>query len=393
MNGTPRTGTETPHIAKCARAALDHMAAHRVPLTPENYARHYGDAARRQGLPLLPGQPSRNLTAPLKDLVVALLQQLRGVLGRNAKDVHGFIELESAVGAAEGAEHVAVLKQNLRQTVERLDAASKAAEIQGNERFRSVVDALLQAFRTQVASGGELAGQLGLHVAELDDLAVAEMDDCLLDRLQAVANEVRGTATKMQRQQEDAGKKIEESQREIHRLKNELRSRERQAVTDELTRIYNRRAFNSKLEEEVERYSRYGIACSLILFDIDHFKGFNDAYGHQAGDEVLRAVADVVSRHVRKNDFFARYGGEEFAVIAATAEIEGAATLAEKVRKKVEDIRFVYNEETITVTISCGVGQVAPGDSRADLVKRADDCLYRAKAAGRNQVCAEAAAT
>jgi diguanylate cyclase (GGDEF)-like protein len=155
------------------------------------------------------------------------------------------------------------------------------------------------------------------------------------------------------------------------------------AVTDGLTGLKNRRAFQEKLQEEVRRVARYSASLSLLLLDVDHFKQFNDTFGHLAGDSVLRGVARLLEEMSRSTDFVARYGGEEFVILLPNTDKQGSLVLAEKVRKTVE--RSDWRDRPISVSIGVATTATANGDGMA-LVKEADAALYRSKKNGRNCV-------
>jgi diguanylate cyclase (GGDEF)-like protein len=155
------------------------------------------------------------------------------------------------------------------------------------------------------------------------------------------------------------------------------------AVTDGLTGLKNRRAFQEKLQEEVGRVARYSAPFSLLLLDVDHFKQFNDTFGHPAGDGVLRDVARLLKESSRSTDFVARYGGEEFVILLPNTDQQGSLLLAEKVRKAVE--RSDWRDRPISVSIGVATMSTANGDGMV-LVKEADAALYRSKKNGRNCV-------
>ena len=163
---------------------------------------------------------------------------------------------------------------------------------------------------------------------------------------------------------------------------------EKQAVTDELTNLYNRRAFADIAEKEVGRARRYQRPLALILFDIDHFKNVNDTHGHLVGDQVLRVLAAAVKKIVRATDTICRFGGEEFIVLMPEAMRDEAMAMAERLREKVSDITVVAPEGTLSLTISLGVAALEPDkdESLESLIGRADKAMYNAKAAGRNTV-------
>jgi diguanylate cyclase (GGDEF)-like protein len=157
------------------------------------------------------------------------------------------------------------------------------------------------------------------------------------------------------------------------------------AITDGLTRLFIHRYFQIKLEDEIKRSRRYRTPLSLILFDIDHFKKFNDTYGHQQGDAVLREVSAILKQAVRGTDLPCRYGGEEFAVILAHTTAEQAFLFAERLRKSVQDHGFTGQAEPLHVTISVGIAEfpTMAGD-KTEMVRKADIALYHCKERGRN---------
>jgi diguanylate cyclase (GGDEF)-like protein len=159
---------------------------------------------------------------------------------------------------------------------------------------------------------------------------------------------------------------------------------QRQAETDRLTGIYNRRYFELSLEAEVQRAQRYGSPLSLLLFDVDRFKELNDRHGHLVGDQVLKRLVRQCEANLRTSDVLCRYGGEEFAIIAPETSAAAAAALARRVRQDVEAMRLDYIAET--VTISVGVAEWEPDFSKKeDFIGAADWALYAAKNAGRNR--------
>ncbi len=157
------------------------------------------------------------------------------------------------------------------------------------------------------------------------------------------------------------------------------------AFRDKLTRIFNRRYFDEKLSEDVNNALTTLRPLCLVMIDIDHFKMFNDTYGHQTGDEVMRVVAGILCNNVRSDDTVARYGGEEIAVILPGVEISRGLKIAERFRTLVSDVTL--DQIGVQVTISLGVAVLSESISTApSLIQAADNALYRAKQNGRNQV-------
>jgi two-component system cell cycle response regulator len=182
-------------------------------------------------------------------------------------------------------------------------------------------------------------------------------------------------------------------QRYAERLRATVSTAVELAVTDPLTGLYNRRYLEAHLGSVIVRALADRKPACLLLFDIDHFKGINDSFGHDAGDDVLRAFADRLRRGVRSIDLVARYGGEEFVVIMPDTDAGFAGTVAERLRSDVEKLPFgTRSGLALPVTVSIGLAEwQGPADSAEALLKRADKALYLAKRAGRNRVVASAA--
>ena len=161
----------------------------------------------------------------------------------------------------------------------------------------------------------------------------------------------------------------------------------RMTIIDGLTGVFNKRYFLEALGREMARAQRYSRPLSILMFDIDHFKRVNDNYGHLAGDYVLQSLARVISTRARREEIFARYGGEEFVILLPETQKDGAMELAEQLRKRVASHTFVFEAEEIPVTVSIGVAMTQNESiPENELIRRADEKLYLAKAEGRNQV-------
>jgi len=162
-----------------------------------------------------------------------------------------------------------------------------------------------------------------------------------------------------------------------------IRRMEREAETDFLTDLLNKRALRNVLATELERTIRYGTPLSVIFLDIDDFKDYNDAYGHLAGDVVLQKTAEIIGNSIRLVDIAGRYGGEEFVIILPGTKGEGAARVAERIRKAIETYPFPHRQ----VTASLGVASAKRNDSADSLLARADQACYQAKRQGKNRFC------
>ncbi len=179
------------------------------------------------------------------------------------------------------------------------------------------------------------------------------------------------------------------STEKMSQLQKDLETIRREAMTDGLTGINNRRAFEADLRDQSAAANTNRTPLSLIMADIDHFKAFNDTWGHQMGDHVLKLVARVLQESVRGSDLTARYGGEEFVILLPETSLANAVRVAENLRRRISSRTLRHkttNESLGTITLSLGVAQYDRGEPPEDLVERADGALYTAKQAGRNRV-------
>ncbi|OQX63771.1 MAG: hypothetical protein B5M51_04715, partial [Anaerolinea sp. 4484_236] len=179
----------------------------------------------------------------------------------------------------------------------------------------------------------------------------------------------------------------EQAQDEIKARKKAEKELYKQATTDPLTGVFNRRYFFETAQKELERSQRYNRPLSIIIFDIDHFKKVNDTYGHGAGDEVLRKLTAECKDSLRENDVFARYGGEEFVILLPETNLEQAEQMAERMRKGCAETPLDVGSATVKITVSFGVSSLDNETLPLDeLLLRADNALYASKEAGRNRV-------
>jgi diguanylate cyclase (GGDEF)-like protein len=296
------------------------------------------------------------LVAPLAALT-ALLSYL--ALTRRAAILH----VEHAPRPEEPPT-AAEMARNVRQMESIIESLSGG--IENHARDVAVYDDALEEHRNHLQSA-----QTMRSLRDLERLLQEELDSM-------------HRANEQYREQLDAANKVIEQQRA------QLEALQLESSHDFLTEVPNRRAFDRRLHEEIDRFRRGGPPFSLVLMDIDHFKQVNDRYGHTVGDEVLQYVAAAINRGHRATDFTARYGGEEFALILPCTGEQQAAALIEKVREEIAASTVQTRMGPVVITISAGVAEILPADQGATvLIQRADDRLYRAKQQGRNQVCSK----
>lgn len=242
----------------------------------------------------------------------------------------------------------------------------------------NAIDAAMTSANTYSGSLEDASGQLAGSLDETD--------------LKALALSLLQQTKKMQRTNQALEQRLAVSKSNINNLQQDLEQVRQESILDPLTRVYNRKGFDQGLIRAIEDAQKSKEPLSLIMFDIDHFKNFNDSYGHQTGDQVLRLVATTLKSNIKGQDIGARYGGEEFAAILPNTALEDASTLADKVRVSIQEkelLKRSTNQKLGRVTASFGVAMLNSEDTLATLIERSDRCLYIAKNAGRNCVISE----
>jgi diguanylate cyclase len=214
-------------------------------------------------------------------------------------------------------------------------------------------------------------------------------------RLDNVAQQLRDFRHKEDKRHAEDERRARELAKEVAKLRgrtDELvkicAEQETRLMIDSLTGVHSRYAYERRLEEEFQRWQRHSQPLSFSIWDIDLFKRVNDSYGHEAGDRLLRGVADLFGRNKRAEDFLARLGGEEFVLLLPMTTLDAAKAVAEKLRSSVETAAFRHRGEPVAVTISCGLTEFRAGDTPTLVYERADRALYEAKAQGRNRCVA-----
>ncbi len=329
--------------AEVAEAALAHMTSNDIPATPHNFMVWY--------------EFYSGGNAPLKKTLREMIDNDREF------DRHANEEIYNSFFARDDdlAQGVA-LQQRIgaiaQQVLGVLEATGKDTEHYGET---------LQSF------SGNLEG-----ASDADDIRKLVSE---------VIEETRGVTAQIDRLQS----KVSSSTDEINQLKDELEDARRDAMTDGLTGVANRKCFDETLKLSTQAAIETGEPLSLMLADLDHFKMFNDSHGHQIGDQALKIVGMTLRRSVKGQDTAARYGGEEFAVILPNTDLAGAVAVAESIRNAIASKKLVRKNSNVdygTITISVGVTTYVPGESIADFIERADRTMYDAKKFGRNRVMA-----
>jgi len=213
-----------------------------------------------------------------------------------------------------------------------------------------------------------------------------------LSEIQEILENMIRETSHMVESTRDLHSKLQEASNQVEMLREELAKTAEEAKRDALTGLHNRKAFDEEIAKLYKRYKDKGEIFSLIFVDIDHFKRFNDQFGHKVGDKVLQVVANTLNYTLKGKDFVGRYGGEEFVVLLPLTELDNACLVAEQIRENIsiKRLRVTKTGENLgTITVSAGVSQINESDTIESLVERADKALYLAKNSGRNNVKSE----
>ena len=327
---------------------------------------------------------------------LALLPELKPVVGelrarkRDTLTIHELATLLEQVTtfATEQRAQVQREKLELENLVQQL--ASRLEEITshltGELAERNVVQQDTQQLNLLVTDEVE---QLRLTAAGAPDLGTLRQQ--LTSRLDAISTHLtdfqarEDTRVRTYRERVQSMRaRISVLERESRSLHESLREEQRMAMIDALTGIPNRAAYDDRIEQEYKRWKRFGRPISILAWDIDRFKTVNDAYGHKAGDKVLRVIGQHLARHVRDTDFVARYGGEEFVMLLIGTPADEARVVADKIRMEIAQLGFHFHDHPVAVTASCGLTAFGGADTPDIIFDRADRALYKAKEAGRN---------
>jgi diguanylate cyclase len=254
-----------------------------------------------------------------------------------------------------------------------------------------------ESFSNSSSLNSEMEKQIKLIQSGVNEAdSIEEIKNTINTRIEVLQNNmdhfINVEQTRMKKsdsQHKDLVERLSNMEGETETLRKCIEEERNKAYNDALTGIPNRMAFDERMNDEFQRWKRYNNKLTLCLVDIDKFKGVNDTYGHKAGDIVLRTVAKKCASKIRINDCFCRYGGEEFALILPETDLSSSLSVAETLRESIEKCSFQYAEQSVGITISCGLAQIRNKDTLDKLFQRADQALYKAKETGRNRCVSE----
>lgn len=233
-------------------------------------------------------------------------------------------------------------------------------------------------------------GDLTVHVEDSEDLSLLRRQvSSSLDRIQShVAlhlGEEAQRSMEAEDQAEQLQKQLKKLEEETFDLRRQVAASNQKALSDPLTGLPNRRAYDERAEQEIARWKRFAEPLALLVWDIDDFKKVNDVFGHKAGDKALVLIAKVLHDCLRETDFIARYGGEEFVILLTGADEDAAFKVAEMMRKAVENVGMHSRKKPVKTTLSGGIAMMQDGDDIGSLFERADKIMYEAKKQGKNR--------
>lgn len=257
---------------------------------------------------------------------------------------------------------------------------------EAKDRLKAMLASFVDRLGDFASSTGEYHDKIE-HCAERIARAndIAQLSD-VLDEVMRETRTIQLDARRSHDELIEMKRRVDDSEKEITRLQNELTHASEMVRLDALTGALNRRGLDEALEREIARGRRRDSRLCLALLDVDNFKKLNDTLGHQVGDEALVHLARVVRETVRPQDTLARYGGEEFLVLLPDTGIDDAITAMVRVQRELTRRFFLHNNEKILITFSCGVAELGVDESPATAIERADGAMYLAKRAGKNRV-------
>ncbi|GAA5315645.1 MAG: GGDEF domain-containing protein [Candidatus Pelagadaptatus aseana] len=256
------------------------------------------------------------------------------------------------------------------------------------EQFKTALNAMISELGIQLEGIADGSSECADALAEAEKALEA---GCELTALKTITQQLIRESRKVLEHNHQMGDIVKSMQVQMSSLQVNLEKASLEALTDKLTGVSNRRAYDKKVDELMSNRKPEDNVCMLVM-DIDHFKQFNDTHGHLMGDKVLRFVAQMILKVIKGDDFLARTGGEEFHLILEDCTLEGAIKVAEKIREVIGSAKLTKGKDRTPVgyvTLSIGVAKIGMNETRNDLINRADSYLYDAKAQGRNRVISE----
>jgi diguanylate cyclase len=277
------------------------------------------------------------------------------------------------------------LEALLNQMVGKLDEIGQFVAEQSVNQHQALASS--ETLNTQLVGEKKAMGESVESASDLQmtRILVRKRMDSIGQHLQVFRERETARDEVIRARNEHMSARVAALEAEAAKLQSQLKDEQRLSSLDALTQIPNRFAYEKRMEEELQRWQRFAQPTCIAAWDIDYFKKINDSYGHRAGDRVLQVVAKNLATQIRATDFVARYGGEEFVMLLTGTKLDAAVKLIDLMRSAIAKLGFHFRGVPVSITISCGVTLLAPGDTSASAFERADKALYQAKADGRNR--------
>ncbi len=301
----------------------------------------------------------------LKDDIIGLAQNYMQMINAERTLITDFI---SEIGAG--------LLEVERQYLDSINQTGQSHN--ENKKFNSLLENQVEDMKKSAQLSTTLAEFRGIVMSRLASIRAALEEK---RRSEALIQE------KLTEEMESLNENLDRMKKEVNQVHAKRKALEKEVFIDPLSGVANRRALKDRLKNELYRFQRYGQFFSMLLFDIDQFKVINDRHGHWAGDRCIKEIIKRIRPILRETDLMGRWGGDEFLVIFAGTDVESAGAVAERLRKLIENTRFVYHKQEISLTVSIGVTETRASDATVEMVfTRVDKAMYQAKKKGRNMV-------
>ncbi len=308
------------------------------------------------------GVTTEQLPQALKS-IAALISKMRSNVHQEQKEFERFLK-------------------SLTGRLEEMDLYLQSSMTEHKLSFQSGID-LDDAVKAQVKGIGDSVLAFD-NIVEIENAVQLHLDK-ILSHIDLHRNTENERVARVEEKNKELSSKLQVLEKESGKLRQQVLDSKNKAMLDQLTQLPNRLAYDERMHQEFARWKRYNNTLLIMVWDIDYFKKVNDTYGHQAGDKVLKVVADLLRNNLRETDFIARFGGEEFVGLMPETTLGGGFKIAEKIRASIEKLEFHYRGSNVKVTISCGISLFMENDTPESAFSRADKALYKAKDEGRNR--------
>jgi diguanylate cyclase len=390
--------------SQIARETIRQLAVRKLSPTPENYAKIYAQmAGRPEPVDVQPAASaaSNDATGPQagarvvkaedQDVIeglVLLLQLLLSNISELSDDDRWLKSqvdrLREIVRVPIDAKALAEMQGRLREVIFRQSTMKRSLD-EAKQALKQMLAAFIDRLASMSAQTGTFQGRVegyATRIAQARNLP--EISNLVQDLLHDTRG-MHGEVTRAREELEEAQRRAEEANGRVRSLEAELERVGEMVRADQLTTALNRRGLDEAFQTEAARVERSGKALSLALLDLDNFKALNDRLGHQAGDSALVHLVNVVREAIRPTDVIGRYGGEEFVILLPETGLDEADAVMVRVQRALTRRFFLHNNERLLITFSCGIAQLAKGETWAQALDRADRALYDAKHEGKNR--------